>query len=155
VNPKSRRTKITWSASFLLFSKNIVGRCFLIVLNSPRTSDDINQIIKNNLKCDHIFFNFLEIKNNNPYIASLGYGDYFIATGDSVSMISECCSTGKPVFIFDDKSLTSLKHRIFHQHLFTNNYALPFSNKINLNQNHSLKKLQEAKRISSLICDKF
>ena len=129
--------------------------CYLIILNSPRTSLEINEIIKNNLTCDNVFFDYETIKDNNPYLASLGYGDFFIAMGDSVSMISQCCSTGKPVFIFDDKKISSSKHRIFHEQLYSQKYALPFDEKIDLNNIFPANKLQEAKRISSLISSKF
>jgi mitochondrial fission protein ELM1 len=129
--------------------------CFLVVFNSPRTDLEINQIISQNLNCDHVFYEFKKIKDNNPYIASLGWGSYFVVTGDSVSMISECCSTGKPVFIFDEKKISSAKHRIFHQQLFKNNYAVPFSNTLTFFSKNSSPKLQEAKRISSLIRNKF
>jgi mitochondrial fission protein ELM1 len=70
-------------------------------------------------------------------------------------MISECCSTGKPVFIFDDEKISSPKHRIFHQQLFKNKYAVSFSNTITFFSRNSFPKLQEAKRILSLIHPKF
>ena len=37
----------------------------------------------------------------NPYFAYLGLADAFLATADSVSMISEAAATGKPVHILD------------------------------------------------------
>ncbi|MDY0148190.1 MAG: mitochondrial fission ELM1 family protein [Halothiobacillus sp.] len=37
----------------------------------------------------------------NPYHAILGMADYLIVTGDSVSMVSEAASTGKPVYTLD------------------------------------------------------
>lgn len=36
----------------------------------------------------------------NPYLAYLALADSFVVTGDSASMLSEACATGKPVFIF-------------------------------------------------------
>jgi mitochondrial fission protein ELM1 len=129
--------------------------CFLVVFNSPRTSSQINQILFQNIKCDHVFYEFQNVKDNNPYIASLGWGSYFVVTGDSVSMISECCSTGKPVYIFDEEKISSSKHRIFHQQFFKNNYAVLLSNTITFLKKGSFPKLQEAKRVSSLICSKF
>lgn len=35
----------------------------------------------------------------NPYKALLGLADYIMVTCDSISMISEACSTGKPVYL--------------------------------------------------------
>jgi mitochondrial fission protein ELM1 len=36
----------------------------------------------------------------NPYLAFLALADSFVVTGDSASMLSEACATGKPVFVF-------------------------------------------------------
>jgi mitochondrial fission protein ELM1 len=35
----------------------------------------------------------------NPYVGFLGLADIIVVTEDSVSMVSEACSTGKPVFL--------------------------------------------------------
>ena len=36
---------------------------------------------------------------DNPYMGFLGLADAIVVTEDSVSMVSEACSTGKPVFL--------------------------------------------------------
>jgi len=36
----------------------------------------------------------------NPYFGLLALADVIVVTGDSISMISEACSTGKPVYIY-------------------------------------------------------
>ncbi len=40
-------------------------------------------------------------EEDNPYFAYLALADAFIVTGDSVSMLTEACATGKPVYLFD------------------------------------------------------
>ncbi len=40
-------------------------------------------------------------KGENPYLCFLGQADGFIATSDSVSMVSEMLFTGKPVYLMD------------------------------------------------------
>ena len=52
----------------------------------------------------------------NPYFALLGLADAIVATPDSVSMVSEACSTGKPVYIADLPG-GSRKFDAFHQGL--------------------------------------
>ncbi len=37
----------------------------------------------------------------NPYMGILAWADRVIVTGDSISMLSEACATGKPVTMFD------------------------------------------------------
>ena len=44
---------------------------------------------------------FWDGSGDNPYFALLGLADTLLVTGDSASMVSEACSTGKPVYIID------------------------------------------------------
>lgn len=127
----------------------------LVITNSRRTSNDIINAVKSNLDCDFKFFEVSDAQNDNPYLAILGYADYFIISGDSVSMISECCSTGKQVYIFDEEKISSSKHRKFHQNLCDNNYAKRLTKQATTLCEFYPKKLQETKRISSLIRSKF
>ena len=53
---------------------------------------------------------------DNPYFGYLGLADAIVVTSDSVSMASEACSTGKPVYVFDLEG-GSRKFREFHSHL--------------------------------------
>ena len=61
----------------------------------------------------------------NPYFALLGTADAIIATPDSVSMVSEAASTGKPVMIADLPG-GSRKFDAFHQGLRTDDVTRPF-----------------------------
>ncbi len=45
----------------------------------------------------HVFL--VDIEKKNPYLALLGVADVIFVTDDSVNMICEACSTGKPVYI--------------------------------------------------------
>ena len=127
----------------------------LIILNSRRTGDEITDIVKSSLDCDFKFFNWKDCAQNNPYLAILGFSDFFIVTGDSVSMICECCFTEKPVYIFDEKNISTKKHRIFHQNLIAKNYAKKLkANSENLEIFYP-QKLEETKRVAKLINDKF
>lgn len=135
------------------FAKNMGTK--LLILNSRRTSNELTKAVKSNLDCDFKFFDWKEVRENNPYLAILGYADFFIITGDSVSMISECCSTGKPVYIFDEKEISSPKHRRFHSSLFEKNYARDLTKTSQKLENFSPQKLQETKRVASLIKNFF
>ena len=66
-------------------------------------------------------------------------------------MISEVCSTGKPLYIFDEKNISSMKHKKFHQELISQNYAKKLDKTISLLENFSAKKLQETKRVAMMI----
>ncbi len=126
----------------------------VLVSTSPRTNYELAETLKLNLKCDFKFFDWKKMGGENPYLAILGYADFFIITGDSVSMISECCSTGKSVYIFDEQKISSEKHRRFHKNLFEENYAKKlFKNSFEL-ENFSPSKLQETKRVADMIRSK-
>jgi hypothetical protein len=151
----SKKTKFTGDSAKNLgeILSKIAGKmnAKLLILSSRRTSDEISENLKSNLKCDFKFFNWAEVKDRNPYLAILGLADFFVITGDSVSMISECCSTGKPVYIFDEKEISSEKHRRFHQNLIEENYAKKLLQSFEQLENFTTKKLEETKRIADLI----
>lgn len=48
---------------------------------------------------------------DNPYPGFLALADRFIVTGDSASMLSEACGTGKPVLIYDLPRRVPLQRR--------------------------------------------
>ncbi|MFP4098371.1 MAG: ELM1/GtrOC1 family putative glycosyltransferase, partial [Alphaproteobacteria bacterium] len=81
---------------------------------SRRTGDVNQKILEENLKNDtNYMWNGLDV---NPYIGLLSWADFLLVTADSASMISECCTTGKPVYMIPldggSKRITSL-----HNHL--------------------------------------
>ncbi len=127
----------------------------LLILTSRRTSLDLKKSLAENLDCDFQLFDWDIINSANPYLAIVGVADYFIVTGDSVSMISECASTGKPLYIFDQKNISSLKHHKFHQNLFAENYAKKLEKNLKILENFLPKKLQETKRIAAIINNKI
>lgn len=159
VGGSSAKTKFTKSSAEKLakISSDIAEKmdATLLVSNSRRSGSEITEAIKSNLDCDFKFFDWEKVKNENPYLAILGYADFFIITGDSVSMISECCSTGKPVYIFDEKEISSDKHRKFHQNLLSGNYARKLPKISERLKNFVPQKLQETKRVAALIRAKF
>ena len=72
--------------------------------------------------------------NQNPYLAFLGASDHILVTEDSVSMITEACATGKPVYTI---SLPKKGRRLeaFHALLQEKNLARPFKGTLeNCNQ---------------------
>jgi hypothetical protein len=64
-------------------------------------------------------------EGDNPYMAYLAMADHVIVTGDSVSMCSEACAPGVPVYIFAPKKMTVHKHAKLHQDLYAGGYAKP------------------------------
>jgi mitochondrial fission protein ELM1 len=61
----------------------------------------------------------------NPYFAFLAAADYIVATEDSVNMVAEAASTGKPVYIAKVDG-GQWRKRLFHQDLSEQGIARPF-----------------------------
>ena len=70
----------------------------LMVTPSRRTGKKQTQLIEEALFGPETFFWTGE--GNNPYVGMLAHADAFVVTAESTSMVSEACSTGKPVFLY-------------------------------------------------------
>lgn len=68
-------------------------------------------------------------QGDNPYYGMLALADFIIATCDSVNMVSEACTTGKPVYVIDLPG-GSDKFRRFHQSLRDDGLARAFQGKL-------------------------
>ena len=64
-------------------------------------------------------------EEENPYEGILEWGDYMVLTADSVSMASEACATGKPLYLFIPHDVLRQKHRDFVDDLYDNKLAKP------------------------------
>lgn len=62
----------------------------------------------------------------NPYFGYLGLADAVVVTADSVSMVSEACSTGKPVYVYELEGASGRLRR-FHEQLRAQGVTRPFT----------------------------
>jgi uncharacterized protein len=104
----------------------------LLVTTSRRTPDKVIKKLQEELREPKFFFDANK-GGENPYAGLLACADAIIVTGDSVSMCSESCSTGKPVYIYSPLSLTPPKYRYFQQRLIGGGYALILGDKLEPN----------------------
>ncbi len=120
----------------------------LIVLNSKRTSFAINNFLQQ--QANIIFHNWHQ-SGSDYYLQTLALANFLVITGDSVSMISESLSTGKPVYIFSHPQIITSKHNLFHQQLQQENLAqILLPNHTTLTK-YSYSALNEAQRLSKII----
>ena len=120
----------------------------LIVLNSKRTDSVINNFLQQ--QTNIIFHNWHQ-SGSDYYLQTLALANFLVITGDSVSMISESLSTGKPVYIFSHKQIVKNKHHLFHQQLQQKNLAqILLPNQTSLTK-YSYLPLNEAHRLSKII----
>ena len=131
----------------------------LFITTSRRTSDNCLKEIKENLKCEYYLYDWKEdSKNNNvnnPYFAFLGISDFLIATGDSMSMVSECCSTGKPTYIYMPENSIAKKHRRFCENLIKNGVAKEFNSSISSLEIYNYTPLNEVEKVVDIIKSKI
>jgi mitochondrial fission protein ELM1 len=83
------------AADLIEAAENLGGS--LVITPSRRTSAEALAVLRAAL---HDTPHYLwDGQGDNPYFGILGIADYLVATPDSVNMVSEAVSTGKPVFI--------------------------------------------------------
>ena len=70
----------------------------LMITTSRRTGEGNAKIIRLQLQSPTNFI--WDGKGSNPYFGMLAWADYIIVTSDSVSMMSDAATTGKPVYVF-------------------------------------------------------
>lgn len=69
----------------------------LMVTVSRRTGDSTAALLRSRLLRENVYF--WDGTGDNPYMGILAWADYIVVTSDSVSMLSDAGSTGKPVYI--------------------------------------------------------
>jgi mitochondrial fission protein ELM1 len=81
----------------------LVGRVggSALVTTSSRTSPAVAKLLQRELTIPNYFYHWQPDDDANPYLAVLALAERFVVSGDSISMLSEACATGKPVYIFD------------------------------------------------------
>ena len=100
----------------------------LVITTSPRTGDCIDYLL-DCLFSKKIAPSFVhrwrsnELLIENPYLGILAHADHLIVTGESTTMCSEACGTGKPVHIFAPNNFLIEKHQYFIDDLVKNGHA--------------------------------
>lgn len=70
------------------------------------------------------FYRWRAADQHNPYYAYLALADALIVTADSISMLTEACATGKPVYMFDPGVGRQAMHRGSGETLGANDFNL-------------------------------
>lgn len=68
----------------------------LMITTSRRTGDENKKILESELQGPNIYF--WNGTDENPYFGILSYADALIVTSESMSMVSEAATTGRPVY---------------------------------------------------------
>jgi len=93
----------------------------LLISNSARTPGPAYDALCAELTAPAHIYHWADGADSNPYFGYLALADQIVVTGESVSMLTEASSTGKPLFIFDlgDKAhaCTQVTRSWFRKHL--------------------------------------
>ena len=123
---------------------NIDDKFCIVYCFSRRTSTMIKNTIKLKKKNRHLIFDYDEI---NPYWYLIEKSEFFIVSEDSVSMISDTISSGKPVYI-QKIDFVKRKIRYFVQILQKRGFVRYYSGKLDI---WRYEPLNESLRVSKII----
>jgi mitochondrial fission protein ELM1 len=73
----------------------------LLVSTSARTATPAAEALRAAIEAPMHFYRWRRDDEDNPYYGYLALADAIIVTADSISMLTEACATGKPVYMFD------------------------------------------------------
>ncbi len=120
-----------------------------MVTCSRRTGEENYELLKKSLQTGLNFF--WDGQGDNPYLGILSWADYILVTADSASMISESCTTGKPVYMIEmdggAKRIDTL-----HKHLIKQGCLKRFKGKIDP---YTYEPLSDAQMIANEIKKRF
>lgn len=145
---KFNQSNLTELISKLKDLHNKTG-CSFAISSSRRTGEEFVKLIKNSLK--KIPKYIWNQKSENPYLGILSSADTIIVTCESVSMISEACATGKPVYLFQYEG-KSKRIKKFHEMVYKRGYAKPLNDSL---EKWTYKIPNDTKIIASQIKTRF
>ncbi|ONK77592.1 uncharacterized protein A4U43_C02F8230 [Asparagus officinalis] len=116
---------------------------------SRRTPEKISDIILRELG-DHPKVYVWDGKGPNPHMGHLAWADAFVITADSVSMLSEACSTGKPVYVVGAERC-KWKFSAFQRTLRERGLVRPFTGLEDMSNSWSYPPLTEAADVAKRI----
>ncbi len=117
-----------------------------LITTSRRTEVQVPEIIKQNITVPHFIYDYKKREYENPYGVFLSLAHEIIVTGESVRMMSECCSTNKKIRIFRPEKY-GFQYAPLIDELIAKGHAVEFDNDAEFTPNH----LNEARSIADII----
>lgn len=116
---------------------------------SNRTPEKVSNVITKELGGNPKVY-IWDGQEPNPHMGHLAWADAFVVTADSVSMISEVCSTGKPVYLMGAERC-KWKLCDFHRSLKERGMVRPFTGLENISESWSYPPLNETAEAASRV----
>ncbi|XP_010685407.2 mitochondrial fission protein ELM1 isoform X2 [Beta vulgaris subsp. vulgaris] len=134
----------------IAYLQNTLLSCGTVRISfSRRTPEKVSKIIVKELG-DHPKVFIWDGEEPNPHLGHLAWADAFVITADSISMLSEACSTGKPVYVMGSE-LCKWKFADFHNTLKERGLVRPFTGCVDLSESWSYPPLNDTADAASKI----
>lgn len=124
-NTKQRKYRAADWRELITRAKELAPTGTLMVTTSRRTPKEALDVITPLLAAGAHILHRWDRDKDNPYLGMLGCADAVITTGDSLSMCTEACVSGKPVYVFAPEHVIPKKHARLHQSLYDQLLAKP------------------------------
>ncbi|KAJ7981195.1 Mitochondrial fission protein ELM1 [Quillaja saponaria] len=136
---------------------NVLVSCGSVRISfSERTPQKVSNIIVRELGNNPKVY-IWDGQGTNPHMGHLAWGDAFVVTADSVSMISEACSTGKPVYVMGAERCR-WKLTEFHKTLRERGAVRPFTGSEDISESWSYPPLNDtakaARRVQEVLAER-
>lgn len=131
---------------------NVLWSCGSLRISfSRRTPDKVSKILSKEFS-NHPKVYIWDSEGPNPHMGHLAWADAFVITADSVSMLSEACSTGKPVYVVGAERCT-WKFADFHKSLRERGVVRLFTGKEDISESWSYPPLNDTAEAASRVCE--
>ncbi|GJN27691.1 hypothetical protein PR202_gb15733 [Eleusine coracana subsp. coracana] len=131
---------------------NVLKTCGSVRISfSRRTPQKMSDLILKELST-HPKIYIWDGKDPNPHLGHLAWADAFIITADSVSMLSEATSTGKPVYVIGTEHC-KWKFSDFYNRLYEHGAVRPFTGLEDMSDCWSYPPLNDALDVAARVRD--
>ncbi|XP_043712740.1 mitochondrial fission protein ELM1-like [Telopea speciosissima] len=130
--------------------QNVLASCGSLRISfSRRTPQKVANILIKELS-SHPKVYIWDGEGPNPHMGHLAWADAFVITADSVSMLSEACSTGKPVYVIGAERC-NWKFSDFQKSLRERGVVRPFTGKEDISESWSYPPLNDTAEAASRV----
>lgn len=132
--------------------RNVLWSCGSLRISfSRRTPEKVSKILLKEFSANPKVY-IWDGRGPNPHMGHLAWADAFVITADSVSMLSEACSTGKPIFVVGAERCT-WKFAEFQKSLHERGVVRPFTGKEDISETWSYPPLNDSAEAASRVIE--
>ncbi|KAG6520454.1 hypothetical protein ZIOFF_017510 [Zingiber officinale] len=132
--------------------QNVLASCGSVIVSfSRRTPMKVFDIVKRDLG-GHPKIYIWDGEDPNLHMGQLAWADAFVITTDSISMLSEACSTGKPIYVIGSEHC-KWKFSAFHKTLRERGAVRPFTGFEDMSNTWSYPPLNDAAEVAAQVRD--